>query len=71
MTNKKIARDTQELRQILLEVIEDVRAKKTDYKDASAIGRLAGVVVSSAKLDVIYARMKTPSGAKTKLVALT
>lgn len=45
-------RNTADLRQMLLDVIDDVRRGKVDPKEAKAISSLASQVLTSAKLDL-------------------
>jgi hypothetical protein len=44
--------NTEELRKMLLDTIEDVRTNKMEPKHAQAIAHLSGKILQSAKLDL-------------------
>src|SRR5689334_13500427 len=53
---------TQDLRQLLIDTINDVREGNIDARSASAIGGLAGKILQSAKLDLDCARLQISLG---------
>lgn len=65
-----MAKNTAELRSLLLETIQDVRVGKVDFKKAGAISSLAGKILYSAKLDIDFAKLVAQkNGVKTTVVA--
>lgn len=47
---------TSDLRQVLIDTIEDVRIGKVNSRDATAIASLSGKILQSAKLDLDCAK---------------
>lgn len=54
--------NTEELRGLLLDTIEDVRRGKMDPKKAAAIGQLSGKILQSAKLDLEIVKLAKLNG---------
>lgn len=50
-------KNTQELRDLLLEAIAKVEKGDMDHKTAASIIGLSGVVISSCQLDINYAKV--------------
>jgi hypothetical protein len=51
-----MSRTSSDLRNILFEEIDQLRAGKSDANRANAVAKLASQIVSSAKLDFEYSR---------------
>ena len=51
--------NTQELRDLLLNTIEDVKKGKIETKVASSIVGLSGQVIKTCMVDIAYARIKS------------
>jgi hypothetical protein len=51
-----MSKSSMDLRQMLFEEMESLRAGKSDANRANAVAKLAAQIVSSAKLDLDYSR---------------